>query len=122
MAIATPTNIQLHQKSRILEIEFDDGQKFELSCEYLRTHSPSAEVQGHGPGQEKLQIGKEDVNITAIEPVGNYAVVLVFDDNHSSGIFSWDHLHNLGTNKEANWTRYLERLKEAGHEREPKDG
>lgn len=116
MAIATPTNIQLHQKSRMLEIEFDDGQKFELSCEYLRTHSPSAEVQGHGPGQEKLQIGKEDVNITAIEPVGNYAVVLVFDDNHSSGIFSWDHLHTLGTNKEANWARYLERLKEAGHE------
>jgi DUF971 family protein len=117
MAIATPINIQLHQKSRMLEIEFDDGQKFELSCEYLRTHSPSAEVQGHGPGQEKLQVGKEDVNITAIEPVGNYAVVLVFDDNHSSGIFSWDHLYNLGVNKDANWTRYLERLLEAGHKR-----
>ena len=76
MAIATPTNIQLHQKSRVLEIEFDDGKKFELSCEYLRTHSPSAEVQGHGPGQEKLQVGKEDVNINAIVPVGNYAVCL----------------------------------------------
>ena len=116
MAIATPTNIQLHQTSRILEIEFDDGEHYKLSCEYLRTHSPSAEVQGHGPGQEVLQVGKEDVNITAIEPVGNYAVVLVFDDNHSSGIFSWDHLYNLGKNKEENWNRYLERMKEAGHE------
>lgn len=116
MAIATPTNIQLHQASRILEIEFDDGEHYKLSCEYLRTHSPSAEVQGHGPGQEVLQVGKEDVNITAIEPVGNYAVVLVFDDNHSSGIFSWDHLYNLGKNKEENWKRYLERMKEAGHE------
>ena len=117
LAIAIPTNIQLHKKSRILEIKFDDGKHFELSCEYLRTHSPSAEVQGHGPGQEVLQIGKEDVNITAIEPVGNYAVVLAFDDNHSSGIYSWDHLYKLGINKEANWLNYLERLKEAGHER-----
>jgi len=117
LAIAIPTNIKLHQKSSILEIEFDDGQHFELSCEYLRTHSPSAEVQGHGPGQEVLQVGKEDVNITAIEPVGNYAVVLVFDDNHRSGIYSWDHLYNLGINKEANWLRYLERLKEAGLKR-----
>ncbi len=117
MAIAVPTKIELHQKSRILEIEFDDGQRFELTCEYLRTHSPSAEVQGHGPGQEVLQVGKEDVNITEINPVGNYAVQLVFDDNHNSGIFSWDHLHNLGTNKEANWSRYLERLKAAGYER-----
>ena len=117
LAIAIPTKIQLHQKSRILEIQFDDGQHFELSCEYLRTHSPSAEVQGHGPGQEVLQIGKEDVNITAINPVGNYAVQLVFDDNHDTGIYSWDHLYNLGKNKEANWHRYLERLKEAGHER-----
>ena len=118
MAIAVPIKIELHQKSKILEIEFDDGQHFELSCEYLRTHSPSAEVQGHGPGQEVLQIGKEDVNITAIEPVGNYAVQLVFDDNHDSGIFSWDHLYDLGINKEANWKRYLERLEEAGHKRD----
>lgn len=117
MAIATPTNIQLHQKSRVLEVEFDDGQKFELSCEYLRTHSPSAEVQGHGPGQGVLQVGKEDVNITAIEPVGNYAVCLEFDDNHNSGIFSWDHLYELGRDKEENWKKYLERLEEAGHER-----
>ena len=117
MAIAVPTKIELHQKSKFLEIEFDDGQHFELSCEYLRTHSPSAEVQGHGPGQEVLQVGKEDVNISAINPVGNYAVQLVFDDNHDSGIFSWDHLYDLGINKEANWKRYLERLKEAGYER-----
>ena len=117
MAIAVPTKIELHQKSRFLEIEFDDGKHFELSCEYLRTHSPSAEVQGHGPGQEVLQVGKEDVNITAIEPVGNYAVVLVFDDNHNSGIFSWDHLYELGRDKEENWTRYLKRLEEAGHKR-----
>ena len=81
MAKATPTEIQLHQKSRVLEIAFDDGSRFELSCEYLRVYSPSAEVTGHGPGQEVLQIGKEDVNITAIEPIGNYAVRLVFDDN-----------------------------------------
>ncbi len=117
MAIAIPTNIELHQKSRILEIEFNDGKHFELSCEYLRTHSPSAEVQGHGPGQQVLQVGKEDVNITAINPVGNYAVQLVFDDNHDSGIFSWDHLYTLGVNKETNWKEYLERLKEAGVER-----
>ena len=117
MAKAIPTNIQLHQKSKLLEIDFDDGQHFELSCEYLRTHSPSAEVQGHGPGQGVLQIGKEDVNITAINPVGNYAVQLVFDDNHDSGIYSWDHLYDLGINKEANWLRYLDRLKEAGYER-----
>lgn len=117
MAIATPTKIELHQQSRMLEIEFDDGKHFELSCEYLRTHSPSAEVQGHGPGQEKLQVGKEDVNITAIEPVGNYAVCLVFDDNHNSGIFSWDHLYELGRDKEENWARYLKRLEEAGHQR-----
>ncbi len=117
MAKAIPTNIQLHQKSKILEIDFDDGQHFELSCEYLRTHSPSAEVAGHGPGQEVLQVGKEDVNITAINPVGNYAVQLVFDDNHDTGIYSWDHLYDLGVNKEANWQNYLERLEAAGHVR-----
>ena len=117
MAIAIPTNIELHQKSRILEIEFDDGKQFELSCEYLRTHSPSAEVQGHGPGQEVLQVGKEDVNITAINPIGNYAVQFVFDDNHDSGIFSWDHLYTLGIEKEENWLKYLARLKEAGVDR-----
>ncbi|MBE9516796.1 MAG: DUF971 domain-containing protein, partial [Proteobacteria bacterium] len=92
-----PTEIKLHQKSHMLEVAFDDGSRFELPCEYLRVHSPSAEVQGHGPGQETLQLGKENVNIKAVEPVGNYAVALVFDDEHDSGIYSWETLHNLGT-------------------------
>ena len=117
MAKITPTEIQLHQKSRILEIAFDDGERFELSCEYLRVYSPSAEVMGHGPGQEVLQIGKEDVNINAIEPVGNYAVRLVFDDNHDSGLYSWEHLYNLGKNQDQKWKEYLERLEAAGHKR-----
>ena len=117
MAKATPTEIQLHQKSRILEIAFDDGERFELSCEYLRVYSPSAEVMGHGPGQEVLQLGKEDVNITAIEPVGNYAIKLVFDDNHDSGLYSWEHLYSLGKNQEQKWKDYLDRLEAAGHKR-----
>jgi len=113
----TPTEIQLHQKSRILEIAFNDGKHFKLSCEYLRVHSPSAEVAGHGPGQEVLQLGKEDVGINAIEQVGNYAVQLVFDDNHDTGIFSWEYLYELGIHQEQKWQRYLERLKEAGYQR-----
>jgi DUF971 family protein len=117
MAKVTPTEIQLHQKSRLLEIAFDDGEHFELSCEYLRVYSPSAEVMGHGPGQEVLQIGKEDVNITAIEPVGNYAIKLVFDDNHDSGLYSWEHLYNLGKNQQQKWKDYLDRLEAAGHKR-----
>lgn len=112
-----PTEIHLHQTSRVLEIRFEDDSNFKLSCEYLRVHSPSAEVMGHGPGQEVLQVGKEDVNIDSIEPVGNYAIKLLFDDNHSSGIYTWDYLYSLGANYEENWQRYLERLKEAGHER-----
>ncbi len=117
MTKKTPTEIQLHQKSRILEIAFNDGKHFKLSCEYLRVHSPSAEVAGHGPGQEVLQIGKEDVGINAIEQVGNYAVQLVFDDNHDTGIFSWEYLYELGIHQEQKWQRYLERLKEAGYQR-----
>jgi DUF971 family protein len=117
MAKVTPTEIQLHQKSRILEIAFDDGERFELSCEYLRVYSPSAEVTGHGPGQEVLQIGKEDVNITAIEPVGNYAIKLVFDDNHDSGLYSWEHLYKLGKNQQEKWKEYLDRMEAAGHKR-----
>lgn len=112
-----PVNINLHQKSRVLEIEFDDGKKFEYTCEFLRVHSPSAEVQGHGPGEEKLQVGKEDVNITAIEPVGHYAIKLVFDDNHDSGLYSWQYLYDLGINYEAKWQNYLDRLKAEGIER-----
>ena len=118
MSKHTPTEIQLHQKSRVLEIAFDDGSRFELTCEFLRVHSPSAEVAGHGPGQEVLQIGKEDVNITAIEPVGNYAVKLIFDDNHNSGLYSWQYLYELGANKDQKWKEYLERLDAAGHTRQ----
>ena len=110
-----PTDINLHQKSRVLEIAFDDGERFDLSCEYLRVYSPSAEVRGHGPGQEVLQIGKENVNITGIEPVGNYAIQLEFDDGHNSGIYSWETLYVLGKNKEELWADYLRRLEEAGH-------
>lgn len=112
-----PTEIQLHQKSRVLEIAFDNGKRFKLSCEYLRVYSPSAEVAGHGPGQEILQLGKEDVSIKAVEPVGNYAVRLVFDDNHDTGIYSWNYLYELGEHREAKWRKYLQRLKEAGYER-----
>lgn len=115
MSDLKPTDIKLHQMSRMLEVSFNDGSHFQLSCEYLRTHSPSAEVRGHGPGQEVLQVGKEDVNIAGIEPVGNYAVVLQFDDGHETGIYSWEHLYDLGKNKEQYWADYLKRLEEAGH-------
>jgi len=103
----------------MLEVSFADGSLFKLSCEYLRSHSPSAEVRGHGPGQEILQVGKEKVNITEIEPVGSYAICLHFDDGHATGIYSWEYLHDLGVNQEANWARYLERLNAAGHKRKP---
>ncbi len=109
-----PTDIKLHQKSRVLEVAFDDGSRFSLPCEYLRVYSPSAEVRGHGPGQEVLQVGKENVNIANIEPVGTYAVCLHFDDGHSTGIYSWDWLHHLGTEQERLWKEYLDRLAKAG--------
>lgn len=112
-----PTDIKLHQKSHMLEIAFEDGKRFELPCEYLRVNSPSAEVQGHGPGQEVLQVGKENVNIEGIEPVGNYAIALLFDDGHDSGIYSWETLYDLGENYDDNWASYLKRLEEAGHTR-----
>ena len=113
----TPTNIALHQTSKILELTWPDGVSHKLSCEYLRVSSPSAEVRGHGIGQETLQLGKENVNIKAIEPVGNYAVKLVFDDNHDSGLYSWDLLRNLGDNYEQNWADYLKKCEEQGYER-----
>ncbi len=112
-----PTEIKLHKQSRVLDVSFDDGNTFHLGCELLRVYSPSAEVQGHGPGQEVLQYGKESVNIWAIEPVGNYAVVLKFDDGHDTGIYSWDLLYELGLNYSKYWQSYLDRLKQAGYER-----
>jgi DUF971 family protein len=109
-----PTDIRLHQLSRKLEISFDDGSRFSLPCEYLRVYSPSAEVRGHGPGQEVLQTGKEDVNVVGIEPVGQYAIKLTFSDGHDTGLYSWDYLHDLGINQQALWQSYLDRLATAG--------
>ena len=112
-----PTDIKLHQASRILEIEFDDGAHFSLPCEFLRVYSPSAEVRGHGPGQETLQTGKEDVNILGIEPVGLYALKLIFSDGHDTGLYSWDYLYELGVTQHQLWQEYLEKLKQAGIQR-----
>jgi DUF971 family protein len=105
-----PIDIKLHQKSRLLEIVFDDNTECMLSCEFLRVYSPSAEVRGHGAGQEVLQTGKEDVNIVGIEPVGNYAVKLIFSDGHDTGLYSWDYLHNLASNYESLWLEYVAKL------------
>lgn len=113
----TPTEIKLRTQSRLLEVAFDDDQRFELDFEYLRVHSPSAEVKGHGPGQETLQTGKENVVIKAVEPVGQYAVRLVFDDGHDSGLYTWAYLRELGENAAANWQSYLDRLQAAGYAR-----
>ena len=118
MSEAAPTNIVLHQKSRVLEIAFSDGAHFRLPYEYLRVYSPSAEVRGHGPGQEVLQVGKRAVEIRALEPVGSYAVQPQFSDGHSTGIFSWDYLYELGENQEKFWSQYLEKLAAAGASRE----
>jgi len=115
----TPTELHLHQKARLLDMDFADGQHFSLPCEYLRVYSPSAEVRGHGTGPGILQTGKRNVNIIGIEPVGNYAVKLIFDDGHSSGIYSWDWLYELGLNQQQYWQNYLTRLTEAGASREP---
>lgn len=112
-----PVEIKLHQKSHVLELHFDDGFECNLTCEYLRVHSPSAEVQGHGPGQEVLQFGKEDVNIEQLTPQGNYALKLHFDDGHDTGLYTWETLYALGKNYEENWKDYLERLAAAGKSR-----
>jgi len=117
----TPTELNLHRQSRVLEIAFDDGSHFNLPCEFLRVYSPSAEVQGHGPGERVLQLGKEDVNIERIEPVGHYAVCLHFDDEHNTGIYSWDYLYRIGTHQEAMWQEYLTELEKAGHKRRAMD-
>ena len=114
-----PTGITLHQQSKVLEISFDDGVSYKLPFEFLRVQSPSAEVRGHGPGQEVLQVGKRDVLLTEIEPTGSYAIKLVFDDGHDSGLYTWEYLYSLGKNQDALWQDYLHRLEEAGESREP---
>jgi len=113
-----PTEIKLHQKSRVMEIAFSDGRSFRLPYELLRVYSPSAEVRGHGPGQEVLQTGKRAVEIRSLEPVGSYAVQPAFSDGHSTGIFSWDYLYELGENQDKLWAQYLARLEQAGGSRE----
>jgi DUF971 family protein len=113
-----PTQITLHSVSRVLEIAFSDGQSFRLPYEFLRVHSPSAEVQGHAPGQETLQVGKREVTIESAEPVGHYGLQPTFSDGHSTGIYSWELLYQLGANQQAMWARYLERLQEAGGSRD----
>lgn len=111
---ARPSGITLHRASHLLEVSFESGETYRLPCEYLRTHSPSAEVQGHGPGQRVLVAGKRHVNIDAIDPVGHYGVLLRFDDGHQTGIFSWTVLHDLGRNQGTNWAAYLAALEQAG--------
>jgi len=108
------TELRLRRATRVLEVSFADGSRYQLSFEYLRVHSPSAEVKGHGPGQEVLVLGKESVGITAIEPVGQYAVKLVFDDGHDTGLYTWRYLHELGREHEAKWAQYLARKARAG--------
>lgn len=114
----SPQSITLHQQSRVLEIGFSDGSEFRIPFELMRVYSPSAEVQGHGKGQEVLQTGKREVGVVALEPVGNYAVQPTFSDGHSSGIFSWDYLYFLGSKQADLWAEYLERLQAAGVERD----
>ncbi len=112
-----PVSIRLRRRSRLLEVRFDTGETFELPLEYLRVHSPSAEVKGHGPGQGRVVPGKQDVGIERIEPVGNYAVRLCFDDGHASGLYSWRILYDLGRNRERYWQDYLRRLESVGMSR-----
>jgi DUF971 family protein len=121
-AVPTPTEIKLHQKSRVLEISFSDGKIFQLSYEFLRVFSPSAEVRGHGPGQETLQAGKKNIDITGLDPVGSYAVQPHFSDGHDTGIYSWDYFYTLGENQERMWQEYLTRIEAAGASREPVAG
>ena len=116
-----PTEIKLHLISRILEISFDNGETFNLPCEYLRVFTPSAEALGHGPGQEILQVGKEDVTITEIKPVGNYAIQPLFSDDHNTGIYSWDLLYKLGMEDQTLWADYLHRLELTGYQRKSMD-
>ena len=114
-----PTEIKLHQKSRRIELAFDNGERYELSFEFLRVFTPSAEARGHAPGQETLQVGKRDVDILAIEPVGNYAIKPMFSDGHDSGLYSWDMLHTLCTHRDELWQAYLDKLAAEGGSRDP---
>jgi DUF971 family protein len=118
----TPTEIKLHQKSRLLEIAFSDGRSFSLSYEFMRVFSPSAEVRGHGPGQEVLQTGKREVDIVSLDPVGSYAVQPTFSDGHATGIYSWDYLYSLGADHDRLWAEYLKKLAAAGARRESEQG
>jgi DUF971 family protein len=113
-AARTPTEIKLRRQSRVLDVAFDDGQRFELPFEYLRVYSPSAEVRGHGPGQETLQLGKHEVQVTRVDPIGNYAVRLVFNDGHDSGLYTWSYLYELGDTHAGKWQHYLDRLQQLG--------
>ena len=119
MAEKIPTDIKLRTKSKVLELEYEGGHRYSLSCEYLRVYSPSAEVRGHGAGQEILQIGKQQVGIRAIKPVGNYALQLEFDDDHDTGLYSWDYLYELCVMQDTRWQDYLDRLAAAGASRDP---
>lgn len=121
-SVPQPTEIKLHQKSRLLEIAFSDGKTFQLPCEFLRVYSPSAEVRGHGPGQEVLQVGKKNVEIQKIEPVGSYAIQLTFSDSHDTGIYSWDLLYDYGMRQDEMWQHYLKRMEDAGASRESASG
>lgn len=112
------TEITLHKKSRLLEVSFADGKTFQLPCEFLRVYSPSAEVAGHGPGQEVLQVGKRNVEIAEIAPVGNYAISLTFSDGHDTGIYAWERLYNFGLHQDEMWQTYLTRLADAGASRD----
>jgi DUF971 family protein len=114
----TPTSITVHQQSRALQVAFSDGSEFRIPFELMRIYSPSAEVQGHGPGQEVLQTGKRDVGLTALQPVGNYAVQPTFSDGHDTGIFSWDYLYYLGSRQDELWSKYESRLAAAGADRD----
>ena len=114
-----PVSIALHTRSRELELEYAGGERYALSCEYLRVYSPSAEVGGHGPGQEVLQTGKINVGISAINPVGNYALQLVFDDGHNTGLYSWPYLYQLCVEQPVRWQDYLDRMTQAGASRDP---
>ena len=122
MSDPRPVELKLRRKSRMLEVSFEDGKRFDLPFEYLRVYSPSAEVKGHGAGQEVLQFGKENVQVSKIEPVGQYAVRLIFDDGHDTGLYTWGYLYELGGDYASKWQRYLDRLAQYGYERKPVGG